>query len=106
MRFLLLSFGFSLLLSIPCEAAPPARGVLSLADTNRYGGIGIYQVGRLFYFPAGSEKGIPVRLNNMDSVRALPQWNGYGRFQATVEADSAFASKIWIASYFSPEQDR
>jgi signal transduction histidine kinase/DNA-binding response OmpR family regulator len=102
LRFLLQCSFLLLLFGQMCAAQQASPYTVSLADTNIYGTLGIHRIKGWKFFPAGSDKGIPVRLNNMDSVRALPEWTGYGRFRNTFFVDSAFASRIWTASYLSP----
>ncbi len=45
---------------------------------------------------------LPVRINKMDSIRTLPQWNGYGIFETTLEIDSVLSSRPWDLGYYSP----
>lgn len=45
---------------------------------------------------------IPVRIDKMDSIRALPQWTGYALFETTLEIDSVVAGRTWILGYYSP----
>lgn len=45
---------------------------------------------------------VPVRLHAMDSIRALPLWNGYGIFETTLEVDSVLSTRPWFLGYYSP----
>ncbi len=86
--------------------------VISIADTNRYGNLTLYDVeGWKFSFDDPEEiksrrnltDTIPVDLSNFKGLKSDPKWNEYGWFETEVVADSSIVGLPWILSYHGQE---
>lgn len=91
-----------LILLMPLLADAQSVHHLALADSNRWGNYSMANTGVWSMRTASDSEPVPVRINKMDSIRALPQWVGYGTFETTIEVDSIISSRPWVLGYYSP----
>tara|TARA_R110002124_G_scaffold286675_2_gene468234 strand:- start:8452 stop:11259 length:2808 start_codon:yes stop_codon:yes gene_type:complete len=86
--------------------------VISIADTNRYGNLTLYNVeGWTFSFDDPEEirsrrnltNTIPVDLSDFKELKSDPKWNEYGWFEVEFVADSSIVGLTWILSYYGQE---
>ncbi len=89
-----------LLVVLFLQLQPP--DTLSLADTTRWGSINMARTEGWTLRTAADAAPVPVRINAMDSIRALPIWNGYGLFETTLMVDSVLSTRPWMLGYYSP----